>query len=101
MEKKPEAVAQEFLSKLERADQNKSNDPSEKLIPHQAVVTITCVITQQMDNGTWHPRSAFDDEFLLILRGNSEKEVKDDLLNKLRELKEQWEKTGGEIGRHK
>lgn len=100
MEKSADQVAQELLTKLEQADQQPAAGPDERLVPHQAIVSLTAVITQQMPNGAWFPRSTIDDQFLLILEGTSEKEVVDDLKTKLQELKKQWEKSGGKIGRH-
>jgi len=101
MKKDAQTVAQELLNKLEQADQNKDGGPDERKIPHQAIISLTAVITQQMPNGAWHPRATFDDQFLLILEGNSEKEVSDNLQIKFKELKEQWAKSGGQIGRYK
>lgn len=69
-----------------------------KEIPHQAVVRVNAVINQQMPNGQWHPRSAFNENFLLILSGANEQEVTNDLKNKLKQLKNLWKKEGGEIG---
>jgi len=101
MKKDAKKVAQELLVKIEQADKQQKDGADERKIPHQAVVSLTAVITQQMPNGAWHPRATFDDQFLLILEGNSEKEVSDDLQTKLQELKEQWAKSGGQIGRYK
>jgi hypothetical protein len=101
MEKSADQVAQELLTKLENADKQGEAGPDERLIPHQAIVSLTAVVTQQMPNGAWYPRSTIDEQFLLLLEGTSEKEVVDNLKTKLQELREQWEKSGGKIGRHK
>jgi hypothetical protein len=101
MEKSAEQVAQELMTKLENVDKQGEAGPDERLIPHQAIVSLTAVITQQMPNGAWYPRTTIDEQFLLIVEGTSEKEVVDDLKAKLQELREQWEKSGGKIGRHR
>ena len=112
MTKPSEQVQQELLSKIEQVDQQKllnkikqidqqPKDHDERIIPHQAMISITAVINQQMPNGMWFPRSTFDDQFVLIVEGKSEKEVSDNLQNKLKELKDKWVENGGQIGRHK
>jgi hypothetical protein len=101
MEKSADQVAQELLTKLENADKQEEGGADDRLVPHQAIVGLTAVVTQQMPNGAWYPRSTIDEQFLLVLEGTSEKEVVDDLKTKLQELKEQWEKSGGKIGRHR
>jgi len=100
MIKLSEQVQQELLSKIEQVDQQ-PKDHDERIIPHQAMISITAVINQQMPNGMWFPRSTFDDQFVLIVEGKSEKEVSDNLQNKLEELKDKWIENGGQIGRHK
>jgi len=100
MVKPSEQVQQELLSKIEQIDQQ-SKDHDERIIPHQAMISITAVINQQMPNGMWFPRSTFDDQFVLIVEGKSEKEVSDNLQSKLKELKDKWVENGGQIGRHK
>jgi hypothetical protein len=72
--------------------------PEEVQLPYQALVRVNAVVNVQLPNGEWHPRSAFNDNFFLLLRGTNEKEVTDDLKVKLQELKEKWEKDGGSVG---
>lgn len=105
MEKTPEQVRAELTAqlnaKIAASDAREETKDDTAQIPHQAIITLTAIVNQQMPNGEWHPRSCFNDQFFLLLRGNSEKEVTDDLKKQLERLKEEWQKNGGSIGRLK
>jgi hypothetical protein len=81
--------------------ENKTNvEPVEPVqIPHQAIISLSAVVNQQMSDGTWHPRSTFSDQFFLRLVGQNEKEVVQNLKAQLKELQELWAQNGGQIGR--
>lgn len=60
------------------------------LVPHQAIIHISAIVNKQMPDGHWNPEAVHNDNFVLIIQGDSAQEVIDKLTVKLEEIKCLW-----------
>ena len=63
---------------------------SERRIPHQAVVSVTGIVYQQMRDGSIDPFPKHSQEFILTTISSSEKECVEELEKKMEILKNSW-----------
>ncbi len=63
---------------------------SERKIPHQAIVTITGVVYEQLQDGSISPVPKHVEQVVLTNIGSTEKECGEQMINRIEGLKKSW-----------
>ena len=63
---------------------------SERKIPHQAIVTVTGVLYEQLQDGSVSPVPKHIKEVTLTNLGSTEKECVEEMLHRIEDIKESW-----------
>ena len=63
---------------------------SERKIPHQAIITISGVVYEQLQDGSISPVPKYIEEVTLTNIGSTEKECSEEMITKIEGLKKSW-----------
>ena len=63
---------------------------SERKIPHQAIVTITGVLYEQLQDGSVSPVPKYVEEAILTNLGSTEKECAEEMIYRIKDIKKSW-----------
>tara|TARA_R110000824_G_scaffold9415_4_gene42129 strand:+ start:25587 stop:25820 length:234 start_codon:yes stop_codon:yes gene_type:complete len=63
---------------------------SERKIPHQAIVTITGVLYEQLQDGSVSPVPKYIEEAILTNLGTTEKECVEEMIHRIKDIKQIW-----------
>ena len=63
---------------------------SDRKIPHQAVVTVTGVLYEQLQDGSVSPIPKHVEEVVLTNLGSTEKECVEEMINRIEDIKKSW-----------
>ena len=65
---------------------------SERKIPHQAIITISGIVYEQLQDGSISPVPKYVEEVTLTNIGSTEKECSEEMITKIEGLKKSWTK---------
>tara|TARA_R110000824_G_C15008630_1_gene657040 strand:- start:169 stop:399 length:231 start_codon:yes stop_codon:yes gene_type:complete len=63
---------------------------SERKIPHQAIITISGIVYEQLQDGSINPVPKHVEETTLTNIGSTEKECSEEMITKIEGLKQSW-----------
>tara|TARA_A100001515_G_C4576074_1_gene211404 strand:+ start:766 stop:996 length:231 start_codon:yes stop_codon:yes gene_type:complete len=63
---------------------------SERKIPHQAIISITGIVYEQLQDGSINPVPKHVEEVVLTNIGSTEKECAEEMLGRIEGLKKAW-----------
>jgi hypothetical protein len=65
-------------------------DFSERKIPHQAIITISGIVYEQLQDGSISPVPKYVEEVTLTNIGSTEKECSEEMITRIEGLKKSW-----------
>ena len=63
---------------------------SERKIPHQAIITVSGIVYEQLQDGSINPVPKYIEEVTLTNIGSTEKECSEDMITRIKGLKKSW-----------
>ena len=63
---------------------------SERKIPHQAIITVTGILYEQLQDGSVSPVPKHIEEIILTNLGSTEKECAEEMIHRIKEIKQSW-----------
>ena len=66
---------------------------SERKIPHQAIITVTGVVYEQLQDGSVSPVPKHIQETTLTNIGSTEKECAEEMIYRIEDIKQSWTKS--------